>query len=67
MQARGENFAKRSCGCSKLAGLQLTRPNSWTKKAYHGLLNTGKAHLAEVMEVTLVGAWQNTWGNPRYA
>lgn len=47
--------------------VQLTRPNSWTEKICHGLLNMGMAHLAEVMEVTVVGAWQNTWGDPIYA
>lgn len=33
----------------------------WTKfmdkKIYHGLLNMEEAHLAEVMDLTLVGAW----------
>lgn len=37
------------------------------KKIYHGLLNTEDAHLAEVMELMLGGAWQNTWGNTIYA
>lgn len=50
-----------------MTGVQLTRPISWTKKIHHGLLNTVKAHLAEVMELISVGAWQSTGGNPIYA
>lgn len=37
------------------------------KKICHGFLYTEEAHLTEVTELTLVGGWENTWGNTIYA